>query len=144
MDHTVLGRTNLDVSVACLGTGGHSRLGQAYGLSHGDSVAVVRAALARVLGSCTTADLESGTGDPTELALLRAADHLDGAMPAVERREATYHFDPRLRLMSVIVPDGSVDGADKHFGHGVRRLALGGENGRLASAKDDVGHRLIQ
>ncbi|GAA1148341.1 cation-transporting P-type ATPase [Nocardioides aquiterrae] len=70
----------------------------------------VRAALARVLGSCTTADLASGIGDPTELALLRAAERLDGIEPPVERREATYHFDPRLRLMSVIVPNGG--GAD--------------------------------
>jgi calcium-translocating P-type ATPase len=70
----------------------------------------VRAALGRVLGSCTTADLASGIGDPTELALLRAAERLDGSSPPVERREATYHFDPRLRLMSVIVPNGG--GAD--------------------------------
>ncbi|GAB2449653.1 cation-transporting P-type ATPase [Nocardioides hungaricus] len=65
---------------------------------------LVRAALARVLGSCTTADVASGIGDPTELALLRAAEQLGGAAPPPERRDATYHFDPRLRLMSVIVP----------------------------------------
>jgi calcium-translocating P-type ATPase len=69
----------------------------------------VRAALARVLGSCTSADLESGTGDPTELALLRAAAHLAPGETQVAAREATYHFDPRLRLMSVIVPDGERD-----------------------------------
>ncbi len=68
----------------------------------------VRHALARVLRSCTSADLLSGVGDPTELALLRAAEHLDGRRdPHVprERREATYRFDPRLRLMSVMVRD---------------------------------------
>ncbi|HEU5036611.1 MAG TPA: cation-transporting P-type ATPase [Nocardioides sp.] len=70
----------------------------------------VRSALAHVLGSCTSADLASGIGDPTELALLRAIEHLDSAAPRVERREATYHFDPRLRLMSVIVP--APDGTD--------------------------------
>lgn len=69
----------------------------------------VRAALARVLTSCTTADLASGIGDPTELALLRAAGHLGGTTPPVERREAAYHFDPRLRLMSVIVAAGPTD-----------------------------------
>ena len=70
---------------------------------------LVRAALARVLGSCTTADVSSGIGDPTELALLETAAELDQGTPPVERREATYHFDPRLRLMSVIVPDADGD-----------------------------------
>ncbi len=69
----------------------------------------VRTALARVLTSCSTADRDSGTGDPTELALLDAADRLDDSAPAHVRREATYHFDPRLRLMSVIV---AVDESD--------------------------------
>ncbi len=66
---------------------------------------LVSHALARVLGSCTTADAASGIGDPTELALLETAARIDEGTPPVEPREATYHFDPRLRLMSVIVPD---------------------------------------
>lgn len=45
MDHTRLGRTGLDVSVACLGCGGASKLGQSYGASFADSVGLVRAAL---------------------------------------------------------------------------------------------------
>lgn len=45
MDHTTLGRTGLDVSVACLGTGGHSRLGQEYGATFDASVGVVTAAI---------------------------------------------------------------------------------------------------
>lgn len=45
MEFTTLGRTGLTVSVAGLGCGGHSRLGQAYGNSVSDSVAVVSAAL---------------------------------------------------------------------------------------------------
>jgi L-galactose dehydrogenase len=40
-----LGRTNLDVSVASLGTGGYSRLGQEYGVSVEDSAGLVRTAL---------------------------------------------------------------------------------------------------
>lgn len=40
-----LGRTGLEVTAASLGTGGGSRLGQAYGASFDDSVAVVRAAM---------------------------------------------------------------------------------------------------
>lgn len=42
---TILGRTGLEVSVAGLGCGGHSRLGQRAGASFDESVAVVRRAL---------------------------------------------------------------------------------------------------
>jgi aryl-alcohol dehydrogenase-like predicted oxidoreductase len=45
MHYKTLGRTGLSVSVAGLGCGGHSRLGQAYGNTVEQSVAVVRAAL---------------------------------------------------------------------------------------------------
>jgi len=45
MDHTRLGRTGLDVSVACLGTGGHSRLGLGYGRGPEQAADVVRAAI---------------------------------------------------------------------------------------------------
>jgi L-galactose dehydrogenase len=45
MDYTTLGRTGLKVSVAGLGCGGGSRLGQAQGKSHDHSVALVRQAM---------------------------------------------------------------------------------------------------
>lgn len=45
MDYTTLGRTELQVSVAGLGAGGHSRLGRAYGRSSKEAAAVVDAAL---------------------------------------------------------------------------------------------------
>jgi aryl-alcohol dehydrogenase-like predicted oxidoreductase len=45
MDTVVLGRTGLEVGVAGLGCGGHSRLGQSHGASFDDSVALVRRAL---------------------------------------------------------------------------------------------------
>jgi aryl-alcohol dehydrogenase-like predicted oxidoreductase len=45
MQYTTLGRTGLEVSVAGLGCGGHSRLGQSYGASEADSIAVIHAAL---------------------------------------------------------------------------------------------------
>jgi L-galactose dehydrogenase len=45
MDRTRLGRTELDVSVACLGTGGYSRLGQATGASFAQSAEVVESAI---------------------------------------------------------------------------------------------------
>ncbi|HXC54902.1 MAG TPA: aldo/keto reductase [Rhizomicrobium sp.] len=45
MDYKILGRTGLRVGVAGLGCGGHSRLGQTYGNSLEQSVAVVRGAI---------------------------------------------------------------------------------------------------
>jgi L-galactose dehydrogenase len=45
MDTVVLGRTGLEVSVAGLGCGGHSRLGQATGATQEESVQLVRRAL---------------------------------------------------------------------------------------------------
>jgi len=45
MDYTTLGRTGLRVSVAGLGCGGNSRIGQSAGLSEAESVALVREAL---------------------------------------------------------------------------------------------------
>ena len=45
MDTVVLGRTGLEVSVAGLGCGGHSRLGQTRGASEAESIEVVRRAL---------------------------------------------------------------------------------------------------
>jgi aryl-alcohol dehydrogenase-like predicted oxidoreductase len=45
MHYKILGRTGLNVSVAGLGCGGHSRLGQTYGNSQEQSADVVRAAL---------------------------------------------------------------------------------------------------
>jgi calcium-translocating P-type ATPase len=69
--------------------------------------AAAAAALSRVLRSCTTADLASEIGDPTELALLGIDKHLSLAPAPAEARTRTLHFDPRRRLMTVVV--GSAD-----------------------------------
>jgi aryl-alcohol dehydrogenase-like predicted oxidoreductase len=45
MEYTTLGRTGMQVSVAGLGCGGHSRLGTATGGSEAESIALVRTAL---------------------------------------------------------------------------------------------------
>jgi aryl-alcohol dehydrogenase-like predicted oxidoreductase len=45
MQYTTLGKTGLSVSVAGLGCGGNSRIGQGAGLSEGESIALVREAL---------------------------------------------------------------------------------------------------
>jgi calcium-translocating P-type ATPase len=66
--------------------------------------------LIRTAASCTTATWSqdpavASSGDPTELGLLEAAAQLGCGVPPAERdaaRLAVFHFDPRLRLMSVI------------------------------------------
>ena len=52
----VFGRTGLEVSVAGLGCGGHSRLGQSYGSSVDDSVRLVRRAIDLGITYIDTAD----------------------------------------------------------------------------------------
>jgi L-galactose dehydrogenase len=47
MQKTTLGRTGLDVSVAALGTGGHSRLGLKQGASEKEAIFLLRAAVDR-------------------------------------------------------------------------------------------------
>src|SRR6187402_3497955 len=57
MHHTTLGRTGLQVSVAGLGCGGHSRLGQSYGATEAQSVAVIHEALDLGINLIDTAQL---------------------------------------------------------------------------------------
>lgn len=45
MQHVKLGKTGLNASVAGLGCGGHSRLGQSYGNSTAQSIAIIHAAM---------------------------------------------------------------------------------------------------
>ena len=61
MQHTTLGRTGIQVSVAGLGCGGHSRLGQSYGATEAESVAVVHRALDLGINLIDTAQVY-GTG----------------------------------------------------------------------------------
>ncbi|HET7430728.1 MAG TPA: cation-transporting P-type ATPase [Nocardioides sp.] len=68
------------------------------------------APLARVLRTCSTADRATGRGDPTELALLDAADRIDRGGAGAERL-ATYAFDPRVRLMTVVGRGDEHEGA---------------------------------
>ncbi len=56
MQYRRLGRTNLDVSVLGLGSGGRSRLGQAHGLEQQDVTAIVRRALELGVTLIDTAD----------------------------------------------------------------------------------------
>jgi len=64
-----------------------------------------RGELARAISACNNADLATGTGDPTELALLQAAQDIGADVSAEHRsahRVAQFHFDPTLRLMSTV------------------------------------------
>ncbi|MET8764589.1 cation-transporting P-type ATPase [Lentzea sp. NPDC004782] len=68
-----------------------------------------REVLARTISACNNADLAAGTGDPTELALLRAAQDIGADVSAEHRsahRVAQFHFDPALRLMSTVDHEG--------------------------------------
>jgi calcium-translocating P-type ATPase len=75
--------------------------------------------LARTAAACTMADAPTpaqpkGTGDPTELALIRLAAELGLAVPPAERkaaRRALFHFDPHLKRMTSVDDEAGVDGA---------------------------------
>jgi calcium-translocating P-type ATPase len=61
-------------------------------------------AIGLVVHHCSTVHLAAGTGDPTELALVPVAARFLGpdAPPGTDRLRL-FRFDPRLRLMSVVV-----------------------------------------
>jgi L-galactose dehydrogenase len=73
VQRTTLGRTGLEVSVAGLGCGGHSRLGQSYGASEAESIAVVHRALDLGINVVDTARLY-GTEDIVGRALVGRRD----------------------------------------------------------------------
>jgi calcium-translocating P-type ATPase len=76
-------------------------------------------ALARAAAACNNAELDKtgdgGSGDPTEIALLRAAAALGEDVGVVARqrsRRQRFNFDPALRLMSTV--DAAPDGLTVH------------------------------
>jgi aryl-alcohol dehydrogenase-like predicted oxidoreductase len=103
---TRLGRTGLEVSVAGLGCGGHSRLGQTYGNSEAESIAVVRGALDLGINLIDTArayGTEEIVGKAlkghrdevvlTTKALLDTGDHLRASLEKSLERLQTDHVD---------------------------------------------------
>jgi magnesium-transporting ATPase (P-type) len=65
--------------------------------------------LAAVMVACSNAHPDDGAGelvgDPTEVAMLEAADRLGAPIDAAARernRRALFHFDPSLRRMSTV------------------------------------------
>ena len=71
-------------------------------------VTLALGALAQAAAGCNNARLEPdghATGDPTEIALLRAAQSLGADIDAdrrAERRRHQYNFDPRRKLMTTL------------------------------------------
>jgi L-galactose dehydrogenase len=75
VQRTTLGRTGLEVSVAGLGCGGHSRLGQSYGATDAESIAVIHRALDLGINVVDTARLY-GTEDIVGRALVGRRDEV--------------------------------------------------------------------
>lgn len=114
MDTVRLGRTGLQVSVAGLGTGGHSRLGLRQGASFEHSVALVRAALDRGVTLIDTA-AAYGTEEIVGAALrgrrdgvvlsTKAQVHKDGSDPAgielIDGPELARRVDASLARLAV-------------------------------------------
>jgi calcium-translocating P-type ATPase len=65
--------------------------------------------IAEVVARCSTVDRETGAGDPTETALLTVADRYPEGVVSPTEPVRTFRFDPRLRLMTVVVDDPEDD-----------------------------------
>ncbi|HJN17381.1 MAG TPA: aldo/keto reductase [Armatimonadota bacterium] len=100
MDHTTLGNTGLIVSVAGLGCGGHSRIGQNTGLSEAESVALAQRALDLGINIIDTAE-----GYRTESIVGQAiADRRDEVVISTKK---SMHKDDQI-----ITPDDLVAGVE--------------------------------
>ena len=109
MERTTLGRTGLEVSVAGLGRGGHSRLGLSHGGSEAEAIAVIHRALDLGINLIDTARVyrtEEVVG--RALAGLRARRHpLDQGDARRERRAPHRHRAARVgREEPAAVADG--------------------------------------
>ena len=121
MEYTTLGRTGFRVSVAGLGCGGHSRLGQATGKSEQESIAVVRQALDLGINLIDTAEvygtesivgkaLEGAPRDKVIVATKKLPPSPDLSDPVGELQRGLEQSLRRLRT----------DYVDIYFLHGVR------------------------
>ena len=121
MEYTTLGRSGLQVSVAGLGCGGHSRLGKATGKSEQESIAIVRQALDLGLNLIDTAEaygtetivgkaLQGVQRDQVVIATKKLLPPLDHSDPAGEFGRG---LEQSLRRLQT-------DYVDIYFLHGVR------------------------
>lgn len=121
MEYTTLGRSGLQVSVAGLGCGGHSRLGKATGKSEQESIAVVRQALDLGINLIDTAEaygtetivgkaLQDVPRDQLVIATKKLSPPPDRSDPAGAFRRSLEQSLRQLRT----------DYVDIYFLHGVR------------------------
>lgn len=111
--------------------------------AHHPPSAALKVDLATVLVACSTADLDTQSGDPTEVALLKAASRWMGpeafaagphlGAPGADRGDyRLFRFDPRLRLMTVVSPAKRVDA--RSTGSGPAALTKGAPEAVLRRA----------
>ena len=121
MEYTTLGRSGLQVSVAGLGCGGHSRLGTKTGKSEQESIAVVRQGLDLGINLIDTAEaystevivgkaLQDVPRDQVVIATKKLAPAQDHSDPAGEFRRGLEQSLRRLKT----------DYVDIYFLHGIR------------------------
>ncbi len=96
MDYTTLGRTGLKVSVAGLGCGGSSRLGQSSGRPESESIALVRAAI----------DLGVNFFDTAEA--YGTEEIVGAAVRGLSRDELVISTKSRIRQAGSLVPGSAV------------------------------------
>jgi calcium-translocating P-type ATPase len=140
--------------VAAWTDAGELRLEDRPAAPHGAAIPAL-AALASAMALCNNAELDgtgAGSGDPTELAMLRLAADL-GADTSPAKRESVrrreFHFDPALKLMSTVDAGGGdlwvdVKGAPEALVPLCDRVleADGGERLLVASERDELMRRV--
>ena len=121
MEYTILGRTSWRVSIAGLGCGGPSRLGQATGKSEQESIAVVRRALDLGINLIDTAEVY-GTESIVGKALTEVSR--DQVIVATKKLPpSSHHADPVGELrrgLEQSLRRLQTDYVDIYFLHGVR------------------------
>ncbi len=121
MQYTTLGRTGLKVSVAGLGCGGHSRLGQRTGKTEQESIGVVRQALDLGINLIDTAEayktekivgkaIQGIRRDQIVISTKKLCPSLDSKNPSGELRRGVEQSLKRLQT----------DYVDVFYLHGVR------------------------
>ena len=117
MDKVILGRTGLSVSVMGLGCGGPSRVGQSYGRTQAESVAIIRQALD---AGITFIDTSEAYG--TEEAVGKAIQGIDrGSVVLSTKKRTPSHITPKdvERSLEESLKRLGTDHVDIYHLHGV-------------------------
>ncbi len=120
MQRVTLGRTGLEVSVAGLGCGGHSRLGQSYGATEAQSIAVVHRALDLGINLVDTAQVY-GTEEIVGRALVGRRDRVVLSTKALPIHKDRPVKAARLRRsVDASLENLRTDHVDLFFVHGMQ------------------------